>query len=81
MLASAHLKLDADKKKSTALAAGLNKIQVYDSESDSDSQEVSMNKINKKRGGNTPYAANEKTISTAKNNIQKAMFRLWRLKM
>ena len=59
MPASAHLKLDADKKKSTALAAGLNKIQVYDSESDSDSQEVSMNKINKKRK-NTPYAANEK---------------------
>ena len=75
-------KLDADKE-ATALTAGLNEIQVYDSESDIDSQEISMNKIGKK-GENTSYTANEKkqkTISTARNNIQKAMFRLLQPKM
>ena len=52
-------KLDADKE-ATAITAGLNEIQLHDSESDSDSQEVTINKIGKK-GGNTPYAANRKT--------------------
>ena len=40
-------KLDADKE-ATTLTAGLNEIQVYDSELDLDSQEVSINKIGKK---------------------------------
>ena len=42
-------KLDADKE-ATALTAGLNEIQVYDYESDFDSQEASINKIGKKGG-------------------------------
>ena len=40
-------KLDTDKE-ATALTAGLYEIQVYDSESDFDSHEVSINKIGKK---------------------------------
>ena len=47
-------------KEATALTAGLNEIQVHDSKSDSDSQEVTINKIGKKVE-NTPYVANEKT--------------------
>lgn len=39
-------KLDTNKE-ATALTAGLNKIHVYDSESDSDNQEVTINKIGK----------------------------------
>ena len=42
-------KLDADKE-AAALRADLNEIQVYDSESDLDSQEVSINKIGIKGG-------------------------------
>ena len=74
-------KLDADKE-ATALTAGLNEIQVYDSESDSDSQEESIYKIGKKGGKYSLHSQRKKqTISTARNNIQKAMFRLWRPKM
>lgn len=42
-------KLDTDKE-ATALTDGLNKIHVYDSKSDSDSQDVTINEIGKQEG-------------------------------
>ena len=74
-------KLDADKE-ATALTADLNEIQVYDSESDLDSQEVSINKICKReRKYSLRNQRKIKQFQQPETTSKRAMFRLWRPKM